>query len=174
MDFLYASAEVHTLPPRKRLGNVLRDVAHSPTDLGSKKARLAGGGDACARRCAIRDSWESLCARSRRRRVVRFSGTTAMWTGTRNRSRRRGETRARRRSRRTGRKDGEEEEKLTTKSERSTTPVLVGDDETTSTGEPKEMTDEEMAMKLHLEMNALLDESLVESVDANARWTRVV
>ena len=42
MDFLYASAEVHTLPPRKRLGNVLRDVAHSPTDLGSKKARLAG------------------------------------------------------------------------------------------------------------------------------------
>ena len=42
MDFLYASAEVHTLPPRKRLACVLRDVAHSPTDLGSKKARLAG------------------------------------------------------------------------------------------------------------------------------------
>ena len=42
MDFLYASAEVHTLPPRKRLACVLRDVAHSPTDLGSKKARLVG------------------------------------------------------------------------------------------------------------------------------------
>ena len=78
MDFLYASAEVHTLPPRKRLGNVLRDVAHSPTDLGVKRRGWPGG--VRARGCAIRDSWESLCARSRRRRVVRFSGTTAMWT----------------------------------------------------------------------------------------------
>jgi phosphorylated CTD-interacting factor 1 len=157
MDFLYASAEVHTLPPRKRLGSVLRDVAHSPMDLGSKKARLAGEAYV---RAALLDprlmgkSLQEIAAdesggsffgdesdrdakslKKKGRNASSSSLTTANGGGG-------------------GDKTEKKKKKLTTKSERSTTPGLTGDDDTISTGAPKELTDEEMAMKLHLEMNA--------------------
>ena len=154
MDFLYASAEVHTLPPRKRLGNVLRDVAHSPTDLGSKKARLAGEAYVRAALCDPR-----LVGKSLREIAAEesgsFLGDDRDVDGNSKSFKKKGRNASSSSlTANGGEKTEKKKKKLTTKSERSTTPVLVGDDETTSTGEPKEMTDEEMAMKLHLEMNA--------------------
>lgn len=132
----------------------MRDVAHSPMDLGSKKARLAGEAYV---RAALLDP--RLMGKSLQEIAADESGGSLFGDES---------DRDAKSLKKKGRnasssslttangpdKTEKKKKKLTTKSERSTTPGLTGDDDTISTGAPKELTDEEMAMKLHLEMNA--------------------
>lgn len=153
MDFLYASAEVHTLPPRKRLGCVLREVAHSPADLGSKKARLVGEsyvklalGDPRLAGKALdlthgNDSGDDADTRE----TGGSYGTFKAKGG----ARRNASTSSLQTTEHTAKK----KKKLTTKSERAGGND-EDDDDDGAAKEPKELTDEEMAMKLHMEMNA--------------------
>ena len=158
MDFLYASAEAHTLPPRKRLACVLRDVAHSPTDLGSKKARLAGEAYV---RTALRDPrllGKALEIVSEERYDVdggssdRENGGASASTKSKKGPRNMSSSSLNTATATTEKK----KKKLSTKRDRSTTQALKSDedDDDDSNAEPKELTDEQMAMKLHLEMNA--------------------
>lgn len=158
MDFLYASAEVHTLPPRKRLGCVLREVAHSPVDLGSKKARLVGEsyvklalGDPRLAGKALDMSGggggNDSCDDADTRETGGSYGTSNKSKGPRRN--------ASASSLQTTEQTAKKKKKLSTKSERSGTPGAHNDDDDDVTAkEPKELTDEEMAMKLHMEMNA--------------------
>jgi len=154
MDFLYASAEVHTLPPRKRLGSVLRDVAHSPMDLGSKKARLAGEAYVRAALLDPRLMGKSLQEIAADESGGSFFGDESDRDAKSLKKKGRNASSSSLTTANGPDKTEKKKKKLTTKSERSTTPGLTGDDDTISTGAPKELTDEEMAMKLHLEMNA--------------------
>jgi hypothetical protein len=153
MDFLYASAEVHTLPPRKRLGCVLREVAHSPVDLGSKKARLVGESYV---KLALGDP--RLAGKALDLTHVNDSGDDADTRETggsygtfkaKGGARRNASTSSLQTTEHTAKK----KKKLTTKSERAGGND-EDDDDDGAAKEPKELTDEEMAMKLHMEMNA--------------------
>lgn len=150
MDFLYASAEVHTLPPRKRLGCVLREVAHSPVDLGSKKARLVGESYV---KLALGDP--RLAGKALDLTHGNDSGDDADTRETGGSFKAKGGARrnASTSSLQTTEHTAKKKKKLTTKSERAGEK----DDDDVDDGaakEPKELTDEEMAMKLHMEMNA--------------------
>ena len=150
MDFLYASAEVHTLPPRKRLGCVLREVAHSPVDLGSKKARLVGESYV---KLALGDP--RLAGKALDLTHGNDSGDDADTRETGGSFKAKGGARrnASTSSLQTTEHTAKKKKKLTTKSERAGEK----DDDDIDDGaakEPKELTDEEMAMKLHMEMNA--------------------
>lgn len=135
----------------------MRDVAHSPTDLGSKKARLAGEAYV---RAALRDP--RLMGKSLQEIAADESGGGSFFGDESDRDAKSFKKKGRNASSSSlttangggGDKTEKKKKKLATKSERSTTPGLTGDDDTISTGAPKELTDEEMAMKLHLEMNA--------------------
>lgn len=160
MDFLFASAEVHTLPPRKRLGCVMRDVAHSPTDLGSKKARIAGEAYV---RTALRDPrllGKALEIASEELSASRYDteGSEGMGADGNGKSKKVRNTSSSSLTQLTSEK---KKKTLTTKKERSTTPALKSDDDEVVTAEhsglplePEVLTDEQMAMRLHLEMNA--------------------
>ena len=156
-----ASAEVHTLPPRKRLGCVMRDVAHSPTDLGSKKARIAGEAYV---RAALRDPrllGKALEIASEELSASRYDaeGSEDAGAGGNGKSKKGRNASSSSLTQLTTEK---KKKTLTTKKERSTTPALKSDDDdeneaTENSAPPLEsgpLTDEQMAMRLHLEMNA--------------------
>jgi phosphorylated CTD-interacting factor 1 len=156
-DFMYyASAEVHTLPPRKRLAAIMRDVAHSPTDLGSKKGRIAGEAYV---RLALRDPrllGKALVISERSTAVSEglttsgrsgsYDDTTTAGTGDDAKKKKRTHSNA---------SASDLTTQTTDKKKKKTSHARSSDDDDDSTrGEPKELSDEALALRLHMEMNA--------------------
>ena len=155
-DFMYyASAEVHTLPPRKRLAAIMRDVAQSPTDLGSKKGRIAGEAYV---RLALRDPrllGKAILISERSTAVSEglttsggsgsYDDVTTLGTGD--------DAKKKKRAYNTSASDLTTQ--TTDKKKKKTSHARSSDDDDDSTrGEPKELSDEALALQLHMEMNA--------------------